>query len=195
MAAKSSRYRLVPDVTVPDAKGRTVRAKEARELPDVTGTYAHTVVAGDRLDRLAWTYYGDPLKFWRICDANPEFLSPLALIGQEPLITARIPVTLIGDEAPRWTEVTAKLRARIGVESVIVVDDVVLTPVLQDIGDERVTVTVEVPDRALVVTYNRVNVAERELADLIETVGFKTGPPGDLGAVGRQIIIPVAVTG
>jgi nucleoid-associated protein YgaU len=30
----------------------------------------HRVVAGDRLDLLAARYFGDPLQFWRIADAN-----------------------------------------------------------------------------------------------------------------------------
>jgi len=32
----------------------------------------HLVVAGERLDHLAQKYYGDPLKYWLICDANGE---------------------------------------------------------------------------------------------------------------------------
>lgn len=32
----------------------------------------HRVVEGERLDLLAQRYYGDPLKFWLICDANDE---------------------------------------------------------------------------------------------------------------------------
>jgi nucleoid-associated protein YgaU len=30
----------------------------------------HRVVAGERLDQLAYRYYGDPLLYWLICDAN-----------------------------------------------------------------------------------------------------------------------------
>ncbi len=30
----------------------------------------HTVVAGDRLDRVTAAYLGDPEQFWRVCDAN-----------------------------------------------------------------------------------------------------------------------------
>ena len=30
----------------------------------------HIVKEGDRLDLLAYTYYGDATKFWLICDAN-----------------------------------------------------------------------------------------------------------------------------
>lgn len=30
----------------------------------------HVVEAGDRIDNLAARYLGDPLQYWRICDAN-----------------------------------------------------------------------------------------------------------------------------
>lgn len=30
----------------------------------------HTIVAGERLDQIAHRYYGDPLKYWLICDAT-----------------------------------------------------------------------------------------------------------------------------
>ena len=30
----------------------------------------HVVAAGDRLDNIAARYLGDPLQYWRICDAN-----------------------------------------------------------------------------------------------------------------------------
>lgn len=30
----------------------------------------HRVIVGERLDQLAQRYYGDPLKYWLICDAN-----------------------------------------------------------------------------------------------------------------------------
>lgn len=30
----------------------------------------HVVVQGDRLDRIAAQYLGDPEQFWRVCDAN-----------------------------------------------------------------------------------------------------------------------------
>jgi hypothetical protein len=33
----------------------------------------HVVTEGDRLDRLAARYLGDPEQFWRICDANGAF--------------------------------------------------------------------------------------------------------------------------
>lgn len=32
--------------------------------------YSHLVQEGDRLDNLAAQYAGDPVQFWRLCDAN-----------------------------------------------------------------------------------------------------------------------------
>jgi hypothetical protein len=49
----------------------------------------HTVVQGDRLDNLAGQYLGDPILFWRLCDANramrPEDLT--ASVGRSLRVT------------------------------------------------------------------------------------------------------------
>jgi nucleoid-associated protein YgaU len=56
--------------------------------PRVAGVPAavltHVVQAGDRLDLLAWRYFGDPLQYWRIVDANPT------LRPEELLETGRV---------------------------------------------------------------------------------------------------------
>ena len=57
--------------------------------------------AGDRLDQLAYKYYGQPLQWWHICDANPDFLSPLAPLGRgagrhDPLPGDRIRYAALG---------------------------------------------------------------------------------------------------
>jgi hypothetical protein len=177
--SKQSRYRLVPDVTVPDARGRLVLAKDVRPLPDVTGTYAHTVVANDRLDQLAFTYYGQPLQFWRICDANPDFLSPLALLGQEAVVTTRFPVTPPPGDPP-WSTLLRVLGGTVGVDAVTVVEE-------ETVVRERHAV-----DRAVVVTYNRVNTDASALAELIAGAGFAVDEPSDVGQLGQSIVIPVA---
>ncbi len=38
----------------------------------------HVVAAGDRIDNLAAQHLGDPLQYWRICDAN-RAMDPAAL--------------------------------------------------------------------------------------------------------------------
>jgi len=44
----------------------------------------HVVVQGERLDQLAQRYYGDPLKYWLICDAND------AVFPEELLVPGRV---------------------------------------------------------------------------------------------------------
>jgi len=58
----------------------------SRRAPDggfVTagGRVLHVVAQGDRPDLLAYRYYRDPLKFWRIADAN-RVLTANELVAQ-----------------------------------------------------------------------------------------------------------------
>src|SRR6059058_44650 len=110
MFAKISRYRKVPDVVTVDGQGRMLASKDLRMLPEVTGTFRHTVEAGDRLDHLGYKYYDQPRKWWHICDANPQFLSPQALVDQDAVVTARFPLTVAGGEPP-WAALFGTLRA------------------------------------------------------------------------------------
>ncbi|MEU4217120.1 hypothetical protein [Actinoplanes sp. NPDC026623] len=194
MFSKQSRYWQVGDVVAPDSRGREVAAKDIRPLPEVTGTFTHTVAAGDRLDQLAWTYYNQPLQFWRICDANPQFLSPLALIGGEPLIRTRFPITGPAGE-PAWSGVLAALCEVVGVDDVLVSDDVTLETERQIVSGQPVQVTVERHDRALLVTYNRMRVDAPALVAVIKGAGLPVGPFSDAGQLGKPIIVPVAAGG
>jgi nucleoid-associated protein YgaU len=52
------------------------------------------VTPGDRLDLLANRVYGDPLAYWRICDAN-DALDPqemLSLAAADPTQRLRVPL-------------------------------------------------------------------------------------------------------
>src|SRR6266568_1117605 len=104
MFSRISRYYGLPDVVDHDPRegGRTVVSKSLRTLPDVSGTFQHTILDGDRLDQLAFMYYRQPRKWWRICDANPEFLSPMELLGRGPLRTVRVPLAVPADAEPAW---------------------------------------------------------------------------------------------
>ncbi len=188
MFSKVSRYRKVPDVTAPDAQGRMLAAKDLRLLPDVSGTFRHTVDSGDRLDQLAYKYYSQPLQWWNICDANPEFLSPLALLGQDAVITTRFPVTVSG--TPPWAVLSSTLRGLLGVEDVEIVEDIQLAPQQVTVGGQTITALVEQFQRAVLVTYNRLNVTSATLATSIETAGFQVAPFADLEQVGQEIVIP-----
>ena len=188
MFSKLSRYRRVPATAVPDARGRVLSATDIRPLPEVTGTFRHTVNSGDRLDQLANYYSGDPLRYWHICDANPQFLSPLALLGQEPVATARFPVDT-ADADPPWAAALSALSATTGVEEATVQED------LELVAEGSTAVAKKGFVRALVVRYNRMTVDAEALSTVIEGAGFTVGPPVDTGQLGQQIVIPPTASG
>ena len=77
----TSRYYRLQEarLTLPD--GREVAYKLRRFLPRGEDMTVMTVVRssqGDRLDLLAHRALGDPLQYWRVCDAN-EVMDPLEL--------------------------------------------------------------------------------------------------------------------
>lgn len=56
-----------------------------------TGHIEHRAAQGERLEQLAWHYYGDGRRWWRIADANPHILLSGdllddAMIGERILI-------------------------------------------------------------------------------------------------------------
>ncbi len=75
MFFKGSRYENVGDAQFTDAQGRVIRYKKIRFIPDTPARFNHLVSQSDRLDLLAFRYYRDPLKFWRIADANHEMIA------------------------------------------------------------------------------------------------------------------------
>ena len=129
-------------------RGRVVAAKDIRPLPEVTGTFPTPWTPATGWTSWPTAYYGEPLQYWRICDANPQFLSPLALLGQEPVVTTRFPVT-VASGTPPWAALIGQLSGTVGVDGVSVVEDVTL--VLQAVPSG----VVEQVDRAVLVTYNR----------------------------------------
>lgn len=80
-----------------DAQGtrQVVRYYRRRFPPNAdrpTVLARHRVVPDDRLDLLSARYVGDPLAFWRICDANgaldPDDLTDASATGSDLTITA-----------------------------------------------------------------------------------------------------------
>lgn len=73
MFPANSRYRNVEIVTWVAPDGREIKYLR-RRLPPPVDSYPieteHTVVQGERLDRIAYEHLGDPELFWRLCDAN-----------------------------------------------------------------------------------------------------------------------------
>ena len=189
MFSPLSRYRKLPDVVTTDAKGRTLASKALRLLPSVSGIFQHTIEDGDRLDHVAYKYYRQPTKWWRISDANPVFLSPQELFGKEPMVTDRFPVTFNGPQPP-WAALTRNLNERAGIAKVTVIETVQLAPELRTVGNQTVTVQAERFERAVVVTYNQLNVTTSTIRSLLTAAGFVIGPPEPQTRVGQQITIP-----
>jgi hypothetical protein len=84
----TSRYAklTVKTLTVadPDGQPRDIRYAERRFVPPAaagTTLVEHSVVQGDRLDRVTAKYLGDSLQFWRVADAN-ETLRPEELTDE-----------------------------------------------------------------------------------------------------------------
>lgn len=91
MIDNSSRYRQSPRYPSrdPSRDDSPILAPAAYEPVAAPIRRLHRVVAGERLDHLATRYYGDPLKFHLICDANgavfPEDLEIPGKVLEIPL--------------------------------------------------------------------------------------------------------------
>src|SRR5262245_808884 len=89
MFIRGSRYRTVEESSPLDAAGRRLRGKNLRLIPPTTGSFQHTVHESDRIDLLAFKYYGDATKWWQIADANPQAALPTDLLDERPVIRER----------------------------------------------------------------------------------------------------------
>ena len=108
MFAKNSRYVRLPESSPVDAQGDRLRGKDLRRIPFSSGTFTHTVQTRDRLDLLAQKYYGEPTKWWQICDANPEFEFPLDLLERVP-VREEVFSLVDGDAEKRFNALVAAL--------------------------------------------------------------------------------------
>lgn len=115
MFSKRSRYYRLNDTVHPDHNGVERNCKALRKLPDVDGRFLHTLEASDRLDHLAYKYYRQSLHWWRICDANPGFKTPLALLDKTPGIELKLAFHRDGDSPP-LSELYGRLEQLAGVE-------------------------------------------------------------------------------
>lgn len=89
----TSRYYLIETATLTLPDGRTVAYKRRRFLPagEEMPLLAETPVAqGERPDVLAHRTLGDPLQYWRLCDAN-DVMRPTELTD-EPGRAVRVPL-------------------------------------------------------------------------------------------------------
>jgi hypothetical protein len=84
---QNSRYARLADLDYEDAEGRKIKYRERRFLPQgrALPLLQHVDLApGDRLDLIAARILGDPLLFWRICDAN-NCMNPFDLTDEDAL--------------------------------------------------------------------------------------------------------------
>jgi len=162
MFTKISRYYALPEVTSLDAQGRLLPSKKLRLLPAVSASFQHTVKAVDRLDHLAYQYYKQPRKWWKICDANAEVMSPQALLGHLPLMTQKFGLPF-KDEPPPWYLLQQKLLNTAGVETVHLVEERQLITITQ----QDKPVHLEKYLSALVITSNQTQITTEVLKAMI----------------------------
>ena len=71
--APDSRYYGLAPSTYVTAGGETIRYTSRRFIPQPAAfatISVHSVVQGERIDVMATQFFGDPLLYWRLCDAN-----------------------------------------------------------------------------------------------------------------------------
>jgi nucleoid-associated protein YgaU len=81
MFFKGSRYQNVIEEQLVDSAGRVIRYKRVRFIDAMRAQTQYVIAQGDRLDHVAFRFYSDPERFWRICDANQATL-PDELVEQ-----------------------------------------------------------------------------------------------------------------
>lgn len=190
MFSQISRYKNLNELLLTDAKGRRVRSVELRLLPKVTGTFLHTIEQVDRLDHLAYKYYGESKKWWHICDANPEFMTPLALMGHDPVMTVLFSLKYKGSESPSWNMLVKQLAESPGVHDIKVMEDVEIEPENQNISGQEVVVYTQKYNRGLFVIFNNLNISIQELISVINSSDFEVLRSDELGRIGKQLVIP-----
>lgn len=79
MRRKGSRY----ENTRPFSKKKGFGGYRERSLSSPPGVVEHTVLHTDRLDHLANDYYKSDRRWWRVMDANTEFLYGFELLDDE----------------------------------------------------------------------------------------------------------------
>lgn len=86
MIHQGSRYRRKDAYTsrAPDRLAAPIEGVRPHVREPDEAVRLHTVIAGERIDHLAHRHYGDPLKYWLICDAND------ALFPEDLMVPGRV---------------------------------------------------------------------------------------------------------
>ncbi|VFQ46326.1 hypothetical protein [Desulfoluna butyratoxydans] len=180
MFFKHSRYKNQETEVGPDARGRKLSSVSLRLTPVTTGTVRHTLTDADRLDHLSWTCYRTPQLWWHIADANPEFLSPLELMGDGPFRTVRIPMGS-GNTAPPpgRSDLLRRLTALPGVEDVL----------MDETGEPLPTEAADAPEATLIICYNRLTTSPEELVAAVTEAGWIAGTAQPVERTGKSIAL------
>ena len=167
MFFKGSRYKELPEMSAIDTEGQAVRSKTVRWIPHTPGTFQHTVNQADRLDLLAHKYYGDPKKWWLICDANPEFAMPTDLLNRHPIVQEIfIFEPLTGED--KWPLLIGDLKNLRG---------------MREVYTDGFKATLEV-------SYNAKELDRKEIENVITANGFVIKIVSKKERVGQKITIP-----
>ncbi len=179
MFSRKSRYKNLDVAIAKNRDGHNVEIVSLRLLPEVEGTFHHILEQGQRLDHLAYKYYRQPQKWWHICDANPYFLSPLALVGKGPLVTALFTVTYNNAGSPPWYALIKAFSREIGVKWVFLQEED--PDAAPPVNNKKV----------MTLIYNRFNLDDDDIVKKIREVpGFDGQLLQTVTRVGKQIVIP-----
>jgi hypothetical protein len=158
--------------------GDTDPATGLRTVPTPSGVVTHQLADGDRLDDLAARYYRESRVWWRICDADPDRLWPLDLVGRGPHRTVH--VTL--GAADRWPSAVLRLTGTPGIVSAVLAEPSPEEPTRRDS-----VVAVVVHDRAVLGAADVVALLARlELTP----IRYEASSP-----TGRSVAVPSDVAG
>jgi hypothetical protein len=90
--SQTSRYVGIDTATFTTAAGQSVAYVRRRFIAQPSAFASlgqHTVAQGERLDNMSWSVLGDPLLYYRLCDANgamrPEELEQTGRVVSIPL--------------------------------------------------------------------------------------------------------------
>lgn len=166
--------------------GRLIQTTPLRIAPDVSGQFEHVVEDGDRLDHIAYKYYREPRRWWRICDANPDYPSPLDLVGKSALVTVRIPLLVVPENG---YIVRQRLHDLTGVESVSIEEEtrlLPLNPAVEGHQTEQTTYAVRVVYNSAATT---IEALVAVLLDVLDD-GLAVGQPETMQHTGTRLIVP-----
>lgn len=98
--APNSRYLGIGTETLVTPAGQTIAYLQRRFVPSpklFSTIQQHTVKQGERLDNMAAQFLGDPILFWRLCDAN-AVMRPEELEAQGRVLLITLPQGIPGPQ-------------------------------------------------------------------------------------------------